>query len=1434
MKKLVLLTTFWLCLSNMIFSQTETEPNNNAAQANVLIFNGNQNGFIDETDVADWYILRIPQGGNLKLRFSADGGHEANIYLKDSSQLDIDLAKASSYFNDRKLDSLVFPILKGTYYVAVLRSRGSGTYKIESSLQILQWAEDAEPNNESSNSLMLPVNGEVTGLIGHYDTRVKTFDPFDWYKIKIPQGGNLKLRFSADGGHEVNIYLKDSSQLDIDLAKASSYFNDRKLDSLVFPLLKGTYYVAVIRTRGSGAYKIESSLQILQWAEDAEPNNESSNSLMLAVNGEVTGLIGHYDTRVKTFDPFDWYKITIPLGGNLKLRFSADGGHEVNIYLKDSSQLDIDLAKASSYFNDRKLDSLVFPLLKGTYYVAVIRTRGSGAYKIESSLQILQWAEDAEPNNEFSNSLFLPVNGEVTGLIGHYDTRVKTFDPFDWYKITIPQGGNLKLRFSADGGHEVNIYLKDSSQLDIDLAKASSYFNDRKLDSLVFPLLKGTYYVAVIRTRGSGAYKIESSLQISPWGEDKEPNDQWEQANIFSIHSTIGGSINHYNPTIKNYDSEDWFKIKTDRRGLVIINLQSDGNSEATIYIKDSTQLNTNLASASFYFGNKVQDSLVTFVRKGTYYMVIYKSRGSGFYKATSTLIPSPDVKFSYIQNDNRLVFENKTTGSDHFNWNFDDGTPNVSSINPLHEYVLPGEYDVCLIAENRGGKDTLCTRITVRGLARVLPNSGGNTGEVTIQVFGGGLDTFYKVYLVQNNQIKVSSNDVGFGGKGTILAFYDLHNIPVGTYDVLVEKQGGPSYILQNSFTIIQGMEADPWVTISGRDRMLYNTWTNYTITYGNNGNVDAMGVPLWIVVSNQPGVEIDMSAIKIVLPDEAKEWGLQNISQDLLPYTYVDSLFGEPFKGKVYAYMIPFIAPGVTKSFQIKIKTNQDIEVMAWVNPPYYRSPFISDIWECAKKELLTSAIKDGIFGQVKELFGAQTECLLSILDKVNSLRGEATREDRKVDGTTFGVWVYGYGLTLIKCGLAYAPGTGLAATFFTQLAKTQKRLAQAAKILDCARLKDNQRRTIKAVSSLDPNEKSGLTGYGDDNYILDQKTIPYTIHFENKASATAPAHTVYVTDTLDKTTFDLNSFSLGDIVIGDQLIRPEKGLKEYVTDEKINGKNVTARVYAKIDQNTGIVNWVIRSLDPVMLEDIEDPDLGFLPPNITNPEGQGSVSFTVQVKGEPIHDEQIYNSASIVFDANPPILTNEHLVTFDLLAPESSIAPLPATTHQEKVTIHWSGTDSGSGLKSYNIYLSTPDVKDSLWIANTTDKSAEFKGEAGRTYSFYTVAVDNVGNIETQPVSPDAEISFLVATDDVYSDQRLKVYPNPGSDLVHIVAASDISGMFSISDLNGKEVNHLQIAETSKNLISVRDWSSGVYFWKLTNRSGSIITGKIVIIH
>ncbi len=186
---------------------------------------------------------------------------------------------------------------------------------------------------------------------------------------------------------------------------------------------------------------------------------------------------------------------------------------------------------------------------------------------------------------------------------------------------------------------------------------------------------------------------------------------------------------------------------------------------------------------------------------------------------------------------------------------------------------------------------------------------------------------------------------------------------------------------------------------------------------------------------------------------------------------------------------------------------------------------------------------------------------------------------------------------------------------------------------------------------------------------------------------------------------------------------------------------------------------------------------------------------------------------------------------MTTFDILAPESSVALLPATTQKEKITINWSGTDSGSGLRTYSIYVSTSDVKDSLWIDNTTETEAEFFGEEGVTYQFYSIASDNAGNIEEIPLEPDAEISFLVDTDDPNADDRLKVFPNPANDILQVVS-EDISGLFRITDLHGRVIKQIQIRGTSRNQINVQDWFGGFYLWTLSNDSGITRSGKIVI--
>ena len=78
-------------------------------------------------------------------------------------------------------------------------------------------------------------------------------------------------------------------------------------------------------------------------------------------------------------------------------------------------------------------------------------------------------------------------------------------------------------------------------------------------------------------------------------------------------------------------------------------------------------------------------------------------------------------------------------------------------------------------------------------------------------------------------------------------------------------------------------------------------------------------------------------------------------------------------------------------------------------------------------------------------------------------------------------------------------------------------------------------------------------------------------------------------------------------------------------------------------------------------------------------------------------------------------------------------------------------WTGQDDpgGSGIGSYNVYVSDNGSEFTLWQSATTATSATFTGQDGHTYGFYGVATDNVGNVQPTPPSPQAYTTVNTAT-------------------------------------------------------------------------------------
>ncbi len=185
---------------------------------------------------------------------------------------------------------------------------------------------------------------------------------------------------------------------------------------------------------------------------------------------------------------------------------------------------------------------------------------------------------------------------------------------------------------------------------------------------------------------------------------------------------------------------------------------------------------------------------------------------------------------------------------------------------------------------------------------------------------------------------------------------------------------------------------------------------------------------------------------------------------------------------------------------------------------------------------------------------------------------------------------------------------------------------------------------------------------------------------------------------------------------------------------------------RIEAGLDAATSVFTWRFTSIDPDTGELPTTPDGGFLPPNVDPPEGQGSVVFTVDpLPGLPTGAE-IRNQASIVFDLNNPIATGERLNTIDFEDPTSAVTAATAAPCSQAIRVTWSGSDAGSGIASYDVFVSTDGGPFTLWRQATAATSATYVGEWGRSYAFASIARDHAGNVEDGAPAPEA--SALVA--------------------------------------------------------------------------------------
>lgn len=665
-----------------------------------------------------------------------------------------------------------------------------------------------------------------------------------------------------------------------------------------------------------------------------------------------------------------------------------------------------------------------------------------------------------------------------------------------------------------------------------------------------------------------------------------------------------------------------------------------------------------------------------------------------------------------------------------------------------------PGTYSYTLVAKGTGNCNAYASTtkmITIGGLSKVFPDVAGQDKSVRLRIQGGYELTYNnqtKVVLKQGNQeiegqwlIEYGYNIKDVQSPNDLPeAMFDLSTAPTGKYDVIVGTD-----TLSQAFTVEKSEEPDVWLQVNGRGASLWNKWQRYTIDYGNRANTTAYNTPIFLIIPDRHGT-IDVSF--------DFDFNICDISIDNI-YQQLTGNLGDYFMAydeqtqdsiRVYSFMIPYIGPNSTeqRSFRIKMvksdkEPSDEVQMYYGIEQPWgpydpevaakMRAPYTMEQGECFAKEWGKAVFETAIS------FVPGASCVYSI--------GKAGYKSYNE-----GFWNTFLGNTwdvLMNCATEVVP-----APLKGAYALASKAWDYYGKFDNLKSMHDCLHGDPKAIGnkgrgSYDPNEMIGPSGYDDQaHYIKPIHEMSYMITFENKSSATAPAHEVFVTDVLDASKYDFSTFSFTGFGWAEQsyTVGGSK-TKEFTRDITYNvkGQDILVRVTGQFDEKTGTVNWSFVSLKKNG-DEIDDPDLGFLLPNNDNRDGEGFVSFIIEHKTNPANGSTISNKATIVFDANDPIVTNTYVNTFDTDYPSSQITKVEEKNGQLVVTV--SGSDATSGIGSYHIYAFKNGGEAELVATITEGNQASFACDPGTKYGLCVIATDNVGWNEPKDIKAEKEIT------------------------------------------------------------------------------------------
>ena len=1383
-----------------------------------------------DVDNVDWFKIDVPKDGKVQFEFrSAPTLTVGYVELCALNAEGTDVMRRGGQWLDHPDSTLVFEVPNcqaGTYYFYMPRRGGYGIYHL--TYRFIPPVTDSDPELNDTWQTATPLADGVlqNSHLGYAYNNNQ--DVVDWYSIEVPEDG--KLTIVARSNSTLTIGYAELCALNADqtgVDRRNGKWLDYRDSTLVFEtpnVSAGTYYLYMPLRGGYGTYTVTSYFTGHSAEADPEPNDEWVSATPLRQGPAVTGQLG-YDYN-NTKDIYDWYKLNVPEEGKITLTISSEttltiGYGEICVPNAEGTST----IRRNGQWLDHPGDTLTFVLnnaAAGDYYLYLPLRGGYGTYSLQYTFTPCAMANDAASNDTWDTAAIIETGTTKEARLG-YDYS-QSLNDHDWFRLDVPEEGIIKLTIVSEktltlGSASIHTLKADGTGL----TQRTSKWLDHPGDTLTFTLSNaaaGAYYLYMPLRYGYGGYRMTYDFIPCAKANDAADNGTWETAAIIEPSTTKEARLGYdYSNSLNDHD---WFRLDVPEEGAIQLTICSEktltlGYAEICVPNADGTSTFRRDGQWLDHPGDTLTFKLNN-AAAGAYYLYMPLRGGYGGYRITYDFIPCA-IANDIAGNDsweNTTLIENGTITQGRLGYDYSNSLDNQD----WYQFVMPADGSASFIIQSEktltlGYAEILALNADGTGTVRregkwldypdsalvfkrddlaagtyylYVPHRGGYGGYTVKSTFTK--NPFYQQKMTNTDFANRITLQEGVSVQGTMgyayrgndaatEAWFDLglmhgrqidvtvnvessHSLSIGVVGIYKYKgdrdDGAPILERVKDLRLERSSGTISYLDKNTEDSHYifymprYSGYGGYAVTFGNpvqegQANVSSdiavmtggrntvrKGVPCEnpITITNTSAQKTGKFLVSITATDDIDILGFRmpsNRGTQYLPVDSVTVLDGATCQHTI-VFLVPSLDPWESYTFTMVSEGKGDIAYSRdytefysgknkiVVNSTTFAVVAILGNVEGADRHINVSDYVVHRLGDVYELTGEQRLKVSQLMDQLNDEKEQT------------GMAAYSV-LELLKraselCGMDLIDATCPLISLIRQ--HVFGWIYQTDIDDEFLDILDGKAAINDVVASWDPNEMVCPAGVGEQHYIGETQTVNYRILFENKAEAGDAAYRVRISDELDENVFDVSTVRFGET------------------------------------SHDGVgYNWVMKREGNKLSWDIQGIEL---PPNVNAPEGEGYVSFSVDLKPGLKDGTVISNKATIIFDKNLPIETNVYSNTLDLTPPVTVMASADYDPAANTIHVKCQSQDAASGVQSYLLFASHNGA-DYAYYGQTFAGEMDYAVENyvdGDAYSFYVLAIDNVGN--TENVTPQG-VQAITGINGVRFDHNatLRIYTTDG---------------------------------------------------------------------